>query len=105
MSGKTRGRVQSELRLLLVDQGALREQLEEEQEARGDAQRALTRLQQEAGELRRRADAADGDVSQEALDELQRRSPATGTLAPRQATSSSWPRAVSTRGCTCCDVA
>lgn len=68
-----RSKLQGEVRNLQADCDQLRDQLEEEQEGRGDAQRMLTKANNEIAEWRRKFESGEGGVRSEELDDLKRK--------------------------------
>ena len=61
------------MRNLQADCDQLKEQLEEEQIGRGDAQRLLTKANNEAAEWRRKCESGEGGASSADLDDLKRK--------------------------------
>ncbi len=70
---RLRQKLQSEARHLHDDITQLQEQMEDEQEAKVDLQRALTKITSEANEWRRKCEAGEGGVNSEELDDLKRK--------------------------------
>jgi len=70
---RLRAKIQGESRNLQGDLDQLKEQLEEEQGARSDMQRLITKANTEAATWRQKLEAGEGGVSSEALDELKRK--------------------------------